>query len=124
VTSIREENFVLYIDVLKELLLWMFALDYTNYARWLSVRYRDMHALRLTNPDVFKNFKDGAFVVNKTTRAFSAIALDQAHEQENATVKGEGGAVDLTENPAALRRWMIGGSELSRMVKEFEETTS
>jgi hypothetical protein len=90
VRSIREANFVLYIDVLKELLPWMFALDHTNYSRWLSVRYRDMHALRLTNPDVFKNFKDGAFVVNKSTRAFSAIALDHAHEQENTAIKRRG----------------------------------
>ena len=32
-----------------------------------------------------------------------------AHEQVNAGVKGEGGAVCLTENPAALRRWMVAG---------------
>lgn len=42
----------------------------------------------------------------------------------NAIVKGEGGAVGLTENPAALRRWMVAGPELSRMVDEFEETIS
>ena len=42
------------------------------------------------------------------------------HGQENANVIGEGGAVDLTENPSALRRWMVAGPELSRMIKEFE----
>ncbi|KAK3735626.1 hypothetical protein QZH41_007395 [Actinostola sp. cb2023] len=47
-------------------------------------------------------------------------ALDHAHEQVNAIVKGEGGAVGLTENPAALRRWMVAGPELARMVQEFE----
>ena len=61
-----------------------------------------------------------AFVVRKTIRAFSSIALDHAHEQVNAIIKGEGGAVGLTENPAALRRWMVAGPELSRMVQEFE----
>ena len=35
----------------------------------------------------------------KTGRAFSAMAIDQAHEQNNAAVKGDGGAVGLTENP-------------------------
>ena len=42
------------------------------------------------------------------------------HGQENANVIGEGGAVDPTENPSALRRWMVAGPELSRMIQEFE----
>ena len=33
---------------------------------------------------------------------FSAIAIDQAHEQENKTVKAAGGAVGLTKNPVAF----------------------
>ena len=41
-----------------------------------------------------------------------------AHWQENTNnVKGEGGAVGLTENPSALRRWMVSGPELSRMIQ-------
>ena len=35
-------------------------------------------------------------------------------------VKGDGGAVGLTENPSALRRWMISGPEIARIVNEFE----
>ena len=35
-------------------------------------------------------------------------------------VKGDGGAVGLTENPSALRRWMISGPEMARLVSEFE----
>ena len=62
-------------------------------------------------------------MVHKTKRAFSSIALDQAHEQVNSEVKGEGGAVGLTKNPAALRRWMVGGPEVARMMKEFEDST-
>ena len=42
------------------------------------------------------------------------------HGQENANVKGKGGEVCLTENLSALRRWMVAGPELSRMIQEFE----
>ena len=56
----------------------------------------------------------------KTNRAFSSIALDHDLEQVNALVKGQGGAVGLTENPAAVIRWMVAGHKLSRMVEEFE----
>ena len=83
-----------------------------------------MCELPLKHPDVYAEFRNGSFVVHKTNRLFSSIALDHAHEQVNAVVKGEGGAVGLTENPAALRSWMVAGPELARMVEEFEEVIS
>ena len=120
VRAFREANFPLYLTAIRELLPWMFALDSHNYARWLSVHYRDMCELPTKHPTVFAEFMEGAFVVHKTKKLFSSIALDHAHEQINAVVKGDGGAVGLTENPAALRRWIVAGPELSRMIEEFE----
>ena len=37
-------------------------------------------------------------------------------EQNNAVIKDDGGAIGLTEDPTALRRWMIAGPEVSRLV--------
>ena len=108
----READFSLYVKAIKLILPWMFALDHPNYARWLSVHYRDMCELPTKHPDVYTQFMNGNFVVHKTKSLFSAIALDHAHEHVNAGVKGVGGAVGLTENPAALRRWMVAGPEL------------
>lgn len=54
----------------------------------------------------------------KTAHRFSAIAIDQGHEQNNGAAKDEGGAVGLTENPAALRRWMVSGPEMARVIGE------
>ena len=89
------------------------AMVHVNYAQWLSVHIEDLAALEETYGDVFRHFSSGAYVARKTKRMFSAIALDQAHEQCNALVKGAGGVVDLTNNPGALRGWMIPGSEIS-----------
>ena len=61
---------------------------------------------------MYENFTRSSFVVHKINRKFSEIALHHAHEQVNAIVKGQGGAVGLTENPGALRRWMVAGPEL------------
>lgn len=36
--------------------------------------------------------------MEETTHAYFAIAIGQAHEQNNALVKGDGGAVGLTES--------------------------
>ena len=48
------------------------------------------------------------------------MVLDQAHEQNSAAVKSDGGAVGLTQSLAALRCWMVAGHELVRMTGEFE----
>ena len=46
--------------------------------------------------------------------------MDQAHEQNNAVIKGDGGAVGLTEDPGALWRWMVAGPELSHLIAGYE----
>ncbi len=52
-----------------------------------------MVSLKECHPDVYAEFVKGNFTVKKLKRAFSAIVIDQAHEQNNASVKGDGGAV-------------------------------
>ena len=121
VRSLREANFKHYFESLAQLAPWMFSLDHINYARWLSIHIRDMCTLLCKHPAVFQQFSQGAFVVHKSPRVFSSIAMDHAHEQANASVKGDGGAVCLTESPGALLRWSVAGPELARMMQEFEE---
>ena len=99
----------------------MFALDHIHYSRWLPVHIRDMMALSEKHPDIVAEFHAGKFVIHKTSNKFSAMAIDQYHEQNNATVKESGGAIGLTTDPLALRRWMVAGPEVARIVVEFEE---
>ena len=35
-------------------------------------------------------------------------------------MKGDGRAVDLTQNPEALKRWMVAGPEMVRVTAQFE----
>ena len=58
-----------------------------------------MAELSTKHPEIAAAFYEGKFVVNKTNSVFS---VDQAHEQNNALIKGDGGAVGLTSNPSAL----------------------
>ena len=102
VRSIRQANFDLYCDALSKMVPWFFSMNCTNYARWIPIHLRDMFALKDNAPDVALEFRKGNFTVSKTTCRFSAMAIDQAHEQNNALVKGDRGAVGLTENPNAL----------------------
>ena len=106
VKSFREGNFNLYIASMMKLVPWYFALDLPNYARWTSVHISDMETLYRDHPDVHTEFQKGNFVVKKSARLFSMLALDQAHKQNNAVIKGDGGAVGLLTNSQALLKWM------------------
>lgn len=112
----RQKIFDLFIESLEALVPWFFALDHVNYARWVPIHIRDMKALPSHVKDQLKNF----WVVSKTQRKYSSMPIDQAHEQNNELVKGSGGAVGLTENPSAFRRWMVAGPEQARILTEFE----
>lgn len=120
IRSFRESDFELYKQSLANLIPHFFGLDRVNYARWLPIHVRDMVSLHQTNPDIAREFAKGNFTVRKTTKVFSNMAIDQAHEQNNALIKGDGGAIGLTEDPSALRRWMVSGPEISRVIDEFE----
>ena len=53
-------------------------------------------------PSIYEEFNAGNFVVGKSNHVFSAIAIDQCHEQLNATIKGDGGVIGITRNASAL----------------------
>ena len=80
-----------------------------------------MQQLPTIHPERAREFEAGKFTFTKTNHAFYTMPLDQGHEQNNQMVKGDGGTIGLTENPQALRRWMIGGPQIARIVQEFEE---
>jgi len=123
IRSFREADFDLYCDSLFALTPFFFVNNNVNYARWISIHLRDMVDLEHTHPDIYKEFRNGNFVVHKTKRMFSGLAIDQAHEQNNAMIKSDSGAIGLTEDPVALRRWMVAGPEVSRLLTSYEEAS-
>ena len=112
----RQKNFDLFIEALEALTPWFFVLDHPNYARWIPIHLRDMKALSAQAKEQLKN----SWVIPKSQKKYSCMPIDQAHEQNNELVKGSGGAVGLTENPSAFRRWMVAGPQQARIINEFE----
>jgi len=92
-----------------------------NYARWIRVHLKDMAELSERHQEVARKFREGSFTVQKTKKIFSSIPIDQAHKQNNACIKRDGGAVGLTDNPAAFRRWVIAGPEVARDIEELQD---
>ena len=58
-------------------------------------------------------------MVKKTAQRFSII--DQGHEQSNAAMKHDGGAVGLTENLAALRCRTVSGLEMATVIGPLQQ---
>ena len=119
IQAVRESNFQMFISALDQIAPWMFCLDHTHYSRWLPIYISDLKYLQAKHPAVYREFIRGHFTSKKTSRTFSAIAEDQAHEQNNKLIKIEGGAIGILDNHASLMKWMVGGPEIARVVSSF-----
>ena len=91
----REGNFKLFVKILISLVIWFFIFDHYIYARWLSVHIQDLLSLSITCPQLYQEFERGNFVVQISSREFSRIHYDQAHEQSNKTIKSIKGPIDF-----------------------------
>ena len=118
VRACRERNFDVYVASLEKITPFFFSLDHQNYSRWLPIHIFDLKNLPKS---VESEFKSGKFVVTKTSRIFSSIPLDQAHEQLNKDVKTSGGIIGITQNPKTLSKWMTSGPELIKATSSFED---
>ena len=111
--SIRTAYFNQFIQTLTKLLpcccCCCFAIDDITYARWLSEYLCDM-CLPISVSSPLQWW------------ICCAQAHGQAHEQRNAMVKGNGGAVGLASNPGFLRRWVTAGPQFARSFKCFENS--
>ena len=121
VRCLREANFDLYVQSLGQLVPWMFAFDHTYHARWLPIHIKDMIQLKETVPSIYEEkFVKGNFVVQKSPHMISTMAMDQAHEQMNNLIKGDGGVIGITDNPSALIQWITAGPEIARINVDLE----
>ena len=114
VRSLRGSNFDLFLRSLEDMLPWLKTLDHIHYVRWLPIFLHDMKNLPT---QVLKQFLEGHFTIKKTNRNFSAIGIDQAHEQNNKIVKTDGGAIGILDDENALLEWAISGPYISEMLK-------
>ena len=51
------------------------------------------------------------------------MGMGQCHEEQTKLVKGDGGTVGFAEDEDRLRKWMVRGHEVARIVTEFKENS-
>ena len=123
VRSFREANIDLFIVALELIIPLFFVLGHIHYARWLSVFLEDLKLLHSKMPALYKEFKDGHFVVSTRGNTFSKIAMDQAQEHNNKKIKSSGsGYIDLvnTEDKRFLQKIELCWPEIHQYLVEVE----
>ena len=120
IQSQRERDFTLYVQVLKSIMKIIFTFSHNNYTQWLTIHVDDAIKLELVFPYVHQEFCSVNFIVRKTINPFSAIALNQADEQNNTVITGVGSAVGLfsKDMDSALKRWEVARPEVCRLLEE------
>ena len=79
----REGDWNLHLESLKALAKYFFAHDRLNYARMVPLYQAQMHRLKIDDPDIHHEFRQGNFCVNKNDTPFCAIGPDHAIEHVN-----------------------------------------
>lgn len=120
IRSVRTSDWNLSLASLHDFLKYFFALNRLNYARMISLYLAAMDVLQLTDPDIWKPFTEGKWVVNCNVVPFCALGADEALEHQNRKLKVQGGLVGITQNDNARNRFFLVNPELNRISNETE----
>ena len=102
VRAVRTADWLLHLQALEKFTKYYFAHDRLNYARMIPLYLAEMKALPLNDPDVYREFLDGNWVVNKNQSVpFCGLGADNGLEHINRSMKVSGGLVGITLNPSA-----------------------
>jgi hypothetical protein len=118
IRAVRTGDWQLHLDTTEVFVKYFFAHDKLNYARLTPVYLGDMKALAQTDTEVWEEFMEGNWVVNKHMVPFCAIGPDHALEQVNRMMKVAGGLTGITLNPYARTKFFLVAPELARLAEE------
>ena len=105
----REGDWHLHIACIRHMIPWCFAMDKTNYARYLPVYYLQMSHLNETSPELHKYFVNGGFSVQVgDANPFGRIAVDQTLEETvNRDTQTAGGTKGFSLKLGAVSRYYL-----------------
>lgn len=121
VRAVRTGNWESHLTALEVFTKFFFAHDQLNYARMIPLYLAEMKSLEKSNPEIYKEFQEGNWVVNKNSHAaFCALGADHALEQLNRSMKVSGGLIGITLNPGARATFFLISPEMARLASEAQ----
>ena len=113
---------LLHLQALEIFTKYYFAHDCLNYARMIPLYLAEMKALPETDPDIYREFKAGNWVMNKNPNVpFSGLGVDYGREHINRSMKVSGSLVGITQNPSARAKFFLIAPELARLARQAKD---
>ena len=108
------------------MLPWMFACDWTNYARYLSYYWMGMKSLQMSHPEANTHLQNGEFAVQRTVyEDLSRVAVDHTIEQTvNRDTKTKGGIIGFSLKKGAVQRWILTAHDCAEIVGNMRSMVS
>lgn len=117
----RTGDWQLHLGSIRALIPWCFAMDKTNYARYLPVYHAQMSELDRTSPDLHQHFLDGGFSVQlRQSNPFGRIAVDQTLEETvNKDTQTSGGTKGFSLHQGALSRYYLTAEHRANALRQL-----
>ena len=101
---------------------YFYAMDRTNYSRWLLVYLVGMQTIDSVHPSIQEEFLNGNHAVSRSQNSFAQVWTDMTLEQSvNLDSKSKGGIVSITQKPEALERWFLTCHERAATTSAIKE---
>ena len=119
VRSLWGSSFPLYVDTITELTTWFFGhVNYCQVSIRARLRYGKLWAYSLSRWWIHER----KLHCSKNSTCLLIHCNHSGKRKNNTVVKGDEGAGGLTQNSEALRRWTVAGSEMARLIAEFDKS--
>ena len=83
----------------------LFALNHLNYAHWIVKYHNSLLTLEETHPEIFREYQDSMFSINKTTKSFSENPIDLTLKQTiNAGAASQRNSTNSMANSISARQ--------------------
>ena len=122
----REGDWPLYLSCIREMIPLCFAMDKTNYARYLPIYYAQMTHLKEDCPDLYHHFQNGGFSVQlSSTNPFARIAVDQTTEETvNIDTQTAGGTHGFSLKAGTVSRYYLTAEHRAAALRQLREQIS
>ena len=119
----REGDWFLHLSCIQAMIPWCFAMDKTNYARYLPYYYAEMTRLNETCPSLHAYFQNGGFSVQLGhVNPFSRIAVDQTTEETvNKDTQTAGGTRGFSLKPGTVSRYYLTAEHRAAALRQLRE---
>ena len=121
----REGLWPLHLSATAQMAPYFYAMDTTNYARWLPEYLGDMSQLPVKAAEIHEEFVNGNHSISRSTQPFSQVWTDMALEQSvNLDSKSKGGIIGISLKLRALERWFLTVHERAAITTCIKEMCS